>query len=370
MKKNEKRNNLDFTVLTMTALALALALTACGGGGGGSTASSSASVPVIPPVVVSTLVPNFATTVVAFAGYGLAQLSLDPSTSTSTGGSIAVYKVDWGDGQTSMSASNLPLTHTYTTGNGGNQQITLSITDNNGNTKSIQKVVSLPDRLYGNDGMVYVRVPITNQVIGLQTEIVVPPNPNPVGTLAVWPGLQPDPNSLTLNPVGFGVIQPIMVWGGIGCSFNTPAPTMYSSWWVEAYVWNDVNGCSGGDLMEVRPGDKLKLSMSLTGSIWNQTITNVTTSKQVSFSKDMQGQAQNQILFAIEEKGANTGAGLDHVTYTNTMITLAHPESGNWCNPTSMGYADIVVAPTISSDMKSCTLPNVTLTPGPNSFRT
>ena len=350
---------------SLIAVAVALALTACGGGGG-STASSST------PTAAVTISPNFITTFVAFAGDGLGQISLDPSSTTSTGQTPTSYKIDWGDGQTTISATAVVVQHTYVAPSNGSQYVTLTVTDNAGNSNSIKKNVWLPTNTFVMDGYVQFGIPITNQVVGLQTEVDVPPLPQAVGALGLWPGLQPISASPTYAPLGNGIIQPILAYHnsniGPACSTETPAESNYGTWWVEGYVWNNTTGCSGGNVMAVSPGDHLKMVISLTGTVWTQVITDVNTGQSVSFAKDMQGQAQNLVDFAIEEKGANTGAGLDHVTYTNTTITLAHSESGNWCVPNAFGSLDYMLAPTISADGKSCALPSITLKPGPKPF--
>jgi Putative Ig domain len=70
-----------------------------------------------------------------------------------------------------------------------------------------------------------------NQYVGLQTKITVPPLPpipsDPRATLFLWPGLQPDPNSVNFLPIDNGVLQPVLTFGH-SCA-QTSQPTLFSS---------------------------------------------------------------------------------------------------------------------------------------------
>jgi PKD repeat protein len=301
-------------------------------------------------------------------------INLDPSSTKSTASAPTLYKISWGDGQTSSSLTAAIATHTYTTG--GTYKVTLTVSDNANNTNTVTKsvIATAPSgSLY--DGTLSLTIPVTNNIVGLVTEMDVPTKPDPVGGLGIWPGLQPDPagKSGNFNVLGRGLLQPIMGWGITGCNATTPDQANYGTWWVEGYYMNtgatSVTTCGGGSLMSVNPGDHLKLSMTLTGTVWTQLITNITNGKTVSYARDLLGQDQTVALFAIEEKGKSTGAGLIPIIYKNTVITLGNPQSGNWCDPHALGKQDVMTAPIISTDTKTCNIDSITLTPGPDTFR-
>jgi hypothetical protein len=70
---------------------------------------------------------------------------------------------------------------------------------------------------------------------GLHTTMTVPEKPPPSGTLFLWPGLQPLPGGKNYNPIGNGVLQPVLMWSGT-CA--PTAPSSYASWWISAQYVN------------------------------------------------------------------------------------------------------------------------------------
>ena len=55
----------------------------------------------------------------------------------------------------------------------------------------------------------------TTQLVGLWTTMTVPAKPAATsGTLYVWPGIQPYSYSQNFNPVGDGILQPVLSIGG------------------------------------------------------------------------------------------------------------------------------------------------------------
>lgn len=361
-------------IFCLTALAVAV-LAACGGGGGGN-AQTTTDTSVPPVVVTSNVVPNFTTVIDNVTGTKTVRVKLDASSSTSSSGQIRLYKVDWGDGQTTTS-STPNMVHDY-------QQnplvqartITLQVTDSTSTTKSVTKPAFI--RFFANtwDGTVMFQMPEGAEIIGLSTEMEVPNMPDPKGIIAIWPGLEPAAWSPTYGTLGYGIIQPVLVWGGVGSSLTSYAPPKYSSWWVEGYVWNHVKGGYGGDIMTVAPGDRLKLSMTLNGTVWTQTVINTTNGKTVSYPTDMLGQVQGKAKFSIELKLDSVAGGLLPVSYINTKIQLAAPPAasnipggGSWCYPSSVGPNDVVDIDGLSADGKTCSVRNITLTPGPNTYR-
>src|SRR6185437_548303 len=134
-----------------------------------------------------------------------------------------------------------------------------------------------------------------NQIVRLQTTMVVPPEPPATGTLFLWPGLQPD--GANYDPIDNGVLQPVLTWGS-SCAPGKQ-PRAYSTWWISGQYVNTngsdpgYTGCAGGPIMSVAVGDTLDLDFSLAGTIWTQTVTDAQTGQSVSYSIDMMNQAQN-----------------------------------------------------------------------------
>ena len=167
-----------------------------------------------------------------------------------------------------------------------------------------------------------------NAITALKTTLTVPDEPPATGTLFLWPGLQPHRAGAHFRPIDNGVLQPVLTWGP-SCANPGDRPAPYSTWWVSAqYVntfgkyWN-YTGCHGGPLMPVRAGDKLVIAMTLTGTIWTQTVTDRRNGRSVSFRIDMRGQTQHLAYFMIEGIGQNP---VSSVVFTDTSLTLAKPQ--------------------------------------------
>lgn len=201
------------------------------------------------------------------------------------------------------------------------------------------------------------------RVVGLQTTMVVPPQPAAVGTVFLWPGLQPW--GANFNPIDNGVLQPVLTWGPSCAPAGQPAS--YSTWWISGQYVNiagaqpGYTGCQSGPAMSVAPGDKLQIAIVLSGTTWTQTITNVQKAKSVSFAKDMQNQTQNFAEFYVETPN-NSRTSADTV-FTNTTITFANLDSGN-CAIVRRGLMDSVSAPTIGTSPSggtTCTFKTIRL---------
>lgn len=342
---------------------LTLLLTACGGGGSGGSGSSS-STPTTPTVPAVSVVSQFRSTTTTNGPQAV--MTLDASVSTTSVGKIVSYAVAWGDGLTSTSA--IPtITHTYA--KDGAYPIVLTVTTDGGVSANTSVTVNVANPIYRqNDGSMVINIPTTNQIVSFTSEVIVPAKPDAVGVLAVWPGLQSQGVTTTNGSVGNGVLQPVLVWGGIGCSKTTTLEQVnYGTWWIEGYYFSNADGCHGGDVMSVAVGDKLKLTMALLNGVWTQTIVNATTGATVNFAMDMKGQPQNVAEFYVEEHGKSTGLKAP-VTFSNITITLANPQTGNWCTPFELGKTDTMAVPVISADTKTCTIGSVTLMTGANTF--
>jgi uncharacterized protein (TIGR03437 family) len=112
----------------------------------------------------------------------------------------------------------------------------------------------------GYQASFYVAPP--NQVVGLETSLLVPPAP-PVPTqqgaaLFLWPGIDPTSNSANFLPINNGVLQPVLSWGPSCAPTSQPPP--FSSWWISAQYVNT----------EVDPKGWTKFGRRLDGAAGNQ----------------------------------------------------------------------------------------------------
>jgi hypothetical protein len=201
-----------------------------------------------------------------------------------------------------------------------------------------------------------------NAILSLRATMEVPAKPKPAGTVFLWPGLQPLPGGKNYNPVGNGVLQPVLTWGGT-CASNAPANS-YANWWIAAQYVNvygndhSHTGCLGGKGMDVQVGDLLDISMSVDENIWNQTVTDEQSGKTVTYDIDMLGQAQLWGIFEIELPTATKPAA--DVVFTSVEITLASPEPQS-CQPSSRGVNDFFSTPFASSDGLRCCIARMAL---------
>ena len=202
-------------------------------------------------------------------------------------------------------------------------------------------------------GMVEFNVSTQTQILALHTSLTVPAKPPPSGTLFLWPGLQPLPGGKNYNPIGNGVLQPVLTWGGT-CA--PTAPNTYDSWWISAQYVNTYGsdqghtGCLGGQGMDVAVGDQLDIAMTLSGTSWNQTVVDRPSGHTATFDIDMAGQAQDWGIFTIESDGSEP---ISDVVFTDTTLTLAAAD-GAACQPSTRGQDDYFSAPQISMDGKTC----------------
>ena len=208
-------------------------------------------------------------------------------------------------------------------------------------------------------GTVLIAANANNQIVRLQTTMVVPPEPPPSGTLFLWPGL--DPNGANFNPINNGVLQPVLTWGS-SCAPGTQ-PRAYSTWWISSqYVNTNGNvsgytGCNGGSIMSVNVCDTLDMDIQLSGTVWIQTVTDIQTNRTVTYSIDMQNQAQNLAYFVIEEYSS---APVSEVIFTDTTITFASSDAAD-CKVNMRGQNDYVSTPVASSDGLACSISQIIL---------
>jgi hypothetical protein len=76
-----------------------------------------------------------------------------------------------------------------------------------------------------------------NQFVGVHATLTVPAKPPPTGVIFVWPGTQTFPTGSTVQPVGEGVLQPVLTWGQ---SCVPGALAGHSTWWISPVYVNDV----------------------------------------------------------------------------------------------------------------------------------
>jgi hypothetical protein len=212
-------------------------------------------------------------------------------------------------------------------------------------------------------GFVELDVSPGNRIIGLQTTLTVPANPPRYGTLFLWPGLQPQTGGEDYEPIGNGVLQPVLAWG-TSCAPGMQPP-MYSAWWISGQYYDTEgsdpahHGCYGGPVMEASVGEKLDITMTLSGTVWEQTVrreggAEVST---VRFAEDLTGQAQNRAEFVIEGYACEP---ISDVVFTDTTITFALPNLGD-CNVARRGEDDFISTPEASPDGSSCFIEKIVL---------
>ena len=110
-----------------------------------------------------------------------------------------------------------------------------------GMTGAASDSTSAKARVSGN-GSVQFQISTQTQIAELRTTLAVPAKPPPSGTLFLWPGLQPLPNGKNYNPVGNGVLQPVLTWGST-CAVG--APDDYSTWWISGQYVNTYSSPRG-----------------------------------------------------------------------------------------------------------------------------
>ncbi|KAJ3403698.1 hypothetical protein HDV05_007663, partial [Chytridiales sp. JEL 0842] len=240
-----------------------------------------------------------------------------------------------------------------------------------------------------------------SHVTAFSSIMTVPPLPRTPGPAAtatyfLWPGLQPFRGSTNFMPIGNGVLQPVLAFGP-ACTPNQPLNlSPYRGWWISAqYVQTKGTltthrGCLGGDVMDVTPGDILKMDMYIlpgatnTSSIWRQTVVrvgkpclptangrNTPDGCLVSFDLDMLGQSQNRAQLVIELYGS-TVVDFD-LQFSDIAIQLNKAEANDprvrFCD-TQGRYLqpfETCTGISLSPDGRTCTVSSCLFTaPAPN----
>lgn len=214
-------------------------------------------------------------------------------------------------------------------------------------------------------GFVELDATFLNHIVGLETALTVPAEPPLHGTLFLWPGLQPALWGEGYEPIGNGVLQPVLAWGTSCAPGQQPAT--YSTWWISGQYFDDTgqdpahHGCYGGPIMPAAVGESLHLTLTLSGTVWTQTVVGNggQVPPSVSFDEDLVGQSQNRALFVIEGYSCEP---VSDVVFTDTTITFDSPDLAD-CSVVQRGVDDFVSTPEPSSDGTRCFIKTIILRP-------
>lgn len=165
----------------------------------------------------------------------------------------------------------------------------------------------LTSTTYFSTWAVLLMTPTDSYFTRFYSELIVPPldlphMPDNSTTIDLWPGLQPTQDSLNLEPIDHGLIFSSLTWG-TSCAPGDQ-PETYSSWWITGMYYNEFtnsssyHGCFGGDIMDVKTGERLNIDIWLEGDgstegVWHQDIVKNSTGETVSYQMNMQSQGQN-----------------------------------------------------------------------------
>ncbi|CAM4267459.1 hypothetical protein NONI108955_17900 [Nocardia ninae] len=224
---------------------------------------------------------------------------------------------------------------------------------------STQPVPLEPDQ----QSRVYFKIPVANEFVRMQTRFTVPPKPARVGTMFLWPGLEPREGGRNYYPIGLGVLQPVLTWGPACAPVQQP-PT-YSTWWISGQYVNVYSndpryrGCHSGRAMSVQVGEVLEMDIALDQStgLWTQTITGQAGS--VRYSINLRKQAQNMALFAIEPW--DNARLANRLVFSDTTLTFRDEAAQSCLNPelTYTGTGGTISPPTV--DGRRCHIDTVTV---------
>lgn len=200
-----------------------------------------------------------------------------------------------------------------------------------------------------------------NEFTSLRTMMVVPAEPPPTGVIFLWPGLQPLPSGKNYQPIGNGVLQPVLTWGQ---SCAPGAPSGHDTWWISPVYVNvtsfdsNFRGCHGGPVVLTEVGDQLQMDITLDGTQWLQKVIDVDTKKSTEYTLDLQGQAQGRAFFVIELQ--TNAKPTEDIVFTKSVLTMAMPQP-EACTPLRMGMRDYASKARVSADGKHCCIDRVVL---------
>jgi hypothetical protein len=200
-----------------------------------------------------------------------------------------------------------------------------------------------------------------NEWLSQRTVMRVPEEPPPEGTVFLWPGIQPLPSGKNFQPIGNGVLQPVLTWGP-SCAPGNPGG--HKTWWISPVYVNvssrdsNYRGCHGGPVIEVEPTHLLDLHIYLDAPDWVQKAVDLDSMKATEYAHDMKGQAQARAFFVIELPG--NAKPTEDVIFTKSVLTMAEPEPSA-CEPIARGMRDFASKARVSSDGKTCCIDRIAL---------
>jgi hypothetical protein len=213
------------------------------------------------------------------------------------------------------------------------------------------------------------------QIISLSATMAVPSTTPPAyGFISLWPGL----DNVEAMAAGNNILhQPIIQWGG---NCTVPSLPQHEAWLAEAFYYSDAQeaagqhgGCNGGEIISVNPGDTLKLSISLIGSTWKQSITDLQTGQSSTFTYSMESvgdQYPDRVNFDIEIWNSLGGFNNDisSLNFTDVSFSATTPfptcELSSWTSPTnSTTGKNTYSTPTVLNNGKTCSYKSITVYP-------
>jgi hypothetical protein len=215
-------------------------------------------------------------------------------------------------------------------------------------------------RTVRGNGTIEYDVSPPNEFTSLRTTLLVPEEPPPGGTVFLWPGLQPLPSGMNYQPIGNGVLQPVLTWGP-SCA---PGAQKSGEWWISPLYVNisardrSYQGCKGGGVVATQPGSSIRLDMDLVGANWVQKVTDMKSQKTSEYSIDLKGQQQGRAFFVIELPGS--AKPTEDIVFTHSVLTMAKPAPGA-CEPLTKGMRDYASKARVSADGRHCCIDRVVL---------
>jgi hypothetical protein len=200
-----------------------------------------------------------------------------------------------------------------------------------------------------------------NEWLYMRTTMLVPKEPPAGGTVFLWPGIQPLPSGANYQPIGNGVLQPVLTWGP---SCAPGAPSGHSTWWISPVYVNvssrdsAYRGCHGGPVIEVEPTDLLDLEIYLDKPKWVQKVIERKSKEATEYALDMKGQAQGRAFFVIELPG--NAKPTEDVVFTKSVLKMANAEPMA-CQPLYKGSEDYASKARVSADGTTCCIDHIIL---------
>jgi hypothetical protein len=200
-----------------------------------------------------------------------------------------------------------------------------------------------------------------NEWLNLSGTMIVPAKPPASGVIFVWPGTQTMPGTSKVQPVGEGVLQPVLTWGSSCVPGALPG---HDTWWISpVYVNEGTNirelaGCHGGSVIRTDVGDRLDFVMHLNKTTWEQTVVDTNSKQMTKFDIDLRGQPQQRALFEIELK--TSAKPVADSIFENVVLTMRDPDPGA-CALNNAGMNDYVSQSRVSADGTRCCIERIVL---------